>query len=262
MVLINDAALRPLRLLLIANAHRRALQRHRHRQQKDTTHPMTDTRPFELTPTMFSILHLGMRYETFSLTRQQAGKASGFLKLHGYIDAAPKKGEYTLTAKGRSEYERLKALRDATTAVTSNAAPESAMSINHDDPALRVAGQTDHVGALAAQRQVRINQLEKTIDDLNRLLDQRADRVKALENTLDQRGDLIDQQTGQIEAQRRLISELNQQIVDLGRSAHKADAALAVQILDELCDMLPEVETYRTARENAVKAITTLKARR
>jgi DNA-binding PadR family transcriptional regulator len=260
MVLINDAALRPLRLTLIAAAHKRALQRQLQRQCKDIS-SMTTTHPFELTPTMFSILHLGMRYETFSLTRQQAGKASGFLKLHGYIDAAPKKGEYTLTPKGREEYERTKALREA---ITPDAVPEVDEGINRADPALRSASgvETDHIGAVAAQRQVRINHLEKTIDDLNKLLDQRGDRIKHLEWQFDMRGELLDQSSSQIEAQRRLIADLNDQIAHLERSAQKVDSVMAVAILDELCEMLPEIEAYRTSRETAVKAINTLKARR
>ncbi len=79
----------------------------------------------------------------------------------------------------------------------------------------------------------------------------------------DERAQTIEQKDSKIESLNRCIEELREnlqaRLIAPGRAV--ADL-LAVEILDELCDQLPEVEAYRVARESAVKAISTLKARR
>lgn len=80
-----------------------------------------------------------------------------------------------------------------------------------------------------------------------------------MDEIADERAALIEDRDGTIEALRRCIEELE------AKAAHqtgRADVFLAGQILDELCELIPEVEEYRLARENAVKAISSLKAKR
>jgi hypothetical protein len=84
-----------------------------------------------------------------------------------------------------------------------------------------------------------------------------------MDDIADERAKLIDEQASKIESLNRCIAAqqetINARMVMPGRAS---DALLAVQILDELCELIPEVEQYRENREAAVKAISTLKARR
>lgn len=87
-------------------------------------------------------------------------------------------------------------------------------------------------------------------------------KIRNLEITIDDMNALIDHRDSQIESLRRCIGEMEVKMVQLEKQANHTEGMLAIQILDELCDLIPEVEAYRMARESAVKAISGLKARR
>jgi hypothetical protein len=84
-----------------------------------------------------------------------------------------------------------------------------------------------------------------------------------MDNIADERTKIIEQRDGQIESLNRCIEEQREQLQARGANARGHSALmLAETILDELCGLLPEVDAYRLAREQAVEAISTLKAKR
>lgn len=87
--------------------------------------------------------------------------------------------------------------------------------------------------------------------------------VRDLAAIADDRMMQIEQRDTQIEALRRSIDEWKLAADEWQRRYKAADRdSFAALVLNELCDILPEVAAYYTAREGAVKAINGLKARR
>ena len=281
------------------------------------------TSPIPYTATQMNILDMGMNYKTFTLDRKQAGKVAGNLKHHKLIEPTGNRGEWTLTPFGRSEYERVKALSSIQADETIRPADSS---VNLDDPALKPAFEVldfsqasppdnQALGAVAAQRQIKINQLETTVDDLGAQIDDLKQTIKALEagqtvttgidwhevvirplldlvvqydgeetrlkiendpslivqgvtglsqafdkveDIAEERLKVIEERDSKIESLSRCIEQLESKLLNIPST--RADVYLAGQILDELCELVPEVEDYRTARESAAKAIGKLKA--
>lgn len=83
-----------------------------------------------------------------------------------------------------------------------------------------------------------------------------------LTDIADERAKTIDEHAGKIESLNRCIEQMEAKMIALEKSARHGDETLAIQILEELCDMVPEIESYRAGREAQVKAIGALKARR
>jgi DNA-binding PadR family transcriptional regulator len=308
---------RQYRLKLIEEAHKRAMTRKLYQTQESM---MAETLSPNLTPMQVGILERGTNEKEFKLIGGEAGKSSGYLVARSYIKAV-RKGVYTLTDEGRAAYQKI--LNAHFTALDMTARPSEATSgINLDDPALLDdRTETTRWKQIAEDRLRKLNELNKTLDDMGKLADDLQSKLNAavsgdeeysqaiyqklhdmgvtvediesIKASLDMDGstyhsigkyveglrfqireqyDLIekykhldgavDQYCGQIESQRRLISELNATIEDLQRKSPRVDVMLAGQILDELCDLIPEVEAYRTARESAVKAISNLKEKR
>jgi DNA-binding PadR family transcriptional regulator len=90
-----------------------------------------------------------------------------------------------------------------------------------------------------------------------------APALRDMDSLADDRARTIDAHTAKIESLNRCIEALRENLqARMIAPLRAADIRLAGQILDELCEMIPEVEGYRVAREQAVKAIAALKERR
>jgi hypothetical protein len=84
-----------------------------------------------------------------------------------------------------------------------------------------------------------------------------------MDNIADERTKIIEQHESTIESLRRCIEDLQETLNARTANARGHSALmLAETILDELCAQLPEVGAYRLAREQAVEAISILKAKR
>lgn len=87
--------------------------------------------------------------------------------------------------------------------------------------------------------------------------------IPAYLTDLHKKAQLSDQHAATIESLRRCVEELKLDALEhAGRLKHARETLFAAEILNELCDLLPEVAAYRTARESAVQAIHSLTAKR
>jgi phage shock protein A len=145
--------------------------------------------PTYLSPTQVSILEAGTTHATFKLTPKQAGRSSGQLVDREWIRPTAKKGYWEITDLGRNAYQTHLAEEAAR---NDQVYKQTESAINLDDPALKpgsfetlnfsaAVGDAASLAALANQRQVKINQLEKTLDDMGTLVDELSTKIKTLE---------------------------------------------------------------------------------
>lgn len=171
MVAVKDRHGQARRRMIVADAHKRAIERRKERG-------MTTTQiapQIQLTPMQIGILKRGVMDRQFKLERSEAGKSSGYLVARGLIKPTTRKGVYTLTEQGRAAYTLiLEGHAQALDITAMQIDPHSGLNLN--DAAL----MQDPIAALADRRQKRILQLEKTIDDLGEMIDQRDARIEAL----------------------------------------------------------------------------------
>lgn len=86
--------------------------------------------------------------------------------------------------------------------------------------------------------------------------------VKIHSDRSDEAQNRLDQKESQVEALRRQIEEMNADLraADYNRQAAAMNAFL-VCVLDELCDLMPEVQEYREAREATQRVVMKIQAR-
>lgn len=212
------------RRAIVRDAHQRAIERQRERIKK-----------MGVTEKQLSILKMGESGQPFRLTQSQSGvKSSALIEMGLLVRLA--QGLYQITEAGKI-----------------------AVTLPPDEVVDRNDKRATRIKELVA----RIKTLEAALNDTGRsVLPTSPDTSPALAVIGDaELNRIIEQKDGQIEALRRCLNEMEVKMVQLEKAAG-GNGHLAEQILDELCDLIPEVENYRQARENAVKAIHHLKGRR
>ena len=159
-------------------------------QQTPEDAPMTTAlTPTYLSPTQVTILAAGVANTTFKLTPKQAGRSSGQLVDREWIRPTGKKGQWEITDLGRNAYETHLAEEAAR---NDQVYKQTESAINLDDPAPQTRASAPDfsqasspdaqaLGAVVAQRQIKINQLEKTVDDLGSRIDDLKQTIKTLE---------------------------------------------------------------------------------
>jgi hypothetical protein len=177
---IPKARTRDYRLMLIKQAHLRAIDRQTKKQEATAMLAAlsTETMP-KLTEMQVGILARGMNVKQFKLIGSEAGKSSGYLMARGMIKPTSK-GVYTLTDYGRAVYQMV---LDGHAKALDMTAPliDAVSGLNINDPSLYV------MDSPGAKRATEIERLNKTIDEMDRLLSQYTEEIKTLNRKIDER---------------------------------------------------------------------------
>ncbi len=143
--------------------------------------PLADSTPLKLTPLQVETLAKGMNTREFSLP---GGKSTGQLVARGLLKPLSK-GVYSLTDKGRAAHQailsgHLKALD------ISEPLLDEVSGINLNDPALlEDRSEVTRWKQIAEDRLNKINQLNKTLDDMGQIADDLRGQMKATETLPD-----------------------------------------------------------------------------
>lgn len=168
-------------MALIADAHHRALERFNVRHNTHEASEMENTNT--LTDPQLGVLAAGLDSDNARLPK---GNFTKRLFDDGLIIRTIDKC-YKTTDKGRGQYERSKALQAAAVDIDIALQEFSDSVINRDDPALQreIDTEAKRWQGIAEDRLKKINDLNKSLDEMGQVADQQQARIRQLEAIAD-----------------------------------------------------------------------------